>query len=182
MEIVDKINTNQSILGKDLLAWIMASASTKTEEENEIADKLYYKYIIDRQGNHKNKIFPDVYYYVNYNNKVNKNVYLAYIVRDKIKSPKRIPAELALINLVGSQNSYLGSVICEWAYFQNTAPDNPYYAEGHELVKRYLENKHPLQHHAYYYVAQTARGIRIFRDLEKSPRPIIGEGEKNGKH
>lgn len=170
---INTINSNQSILGKELLDWILNSPLNKSDEEQEIADKLYYKYVIDRNGKYKNKIYPNVYYYVNYNNQFYPNVYLAYIVRDKLKSPKRIPSELAEFNLVGSPESYKGSLICEWAYFQNGSTENPYYMEGNEIVTKYLENIHPLKHNIFYFVNQTQRGIRIFRDVSKCPRQRI---------
>lgn len=170
MSISERINTNQSVLGKDLLDWIMSDKSEKTDDERAISSKLYHKYVIDRQGNAKNKIYPNVYYYVNYNNKFNPEVYLAYIVRDKTKSPRKIPESLATLNIVTSLESYKGSLIQEWAYFQNGSSENPFYMEGNEIVTRYLEGKHPLRRHVYYHVAQTSKGIKIFRDLEKSPR------------
>lgn len=170
MNIIDHVNGNQSLLGKDILEWIMAPRSEKTAEENEVADKLYHKYVVDRDGNEKNKIFPNVYYYVNHNNQFYPNVYLAYIVRDKLKSPRRIPDHLANTNIVGSHESYKGSTICEWAYYQNGGAENPFYMEGCEIVTKYLESKHPLKKDVYYYITATSRGIRIFRDIEKSPR------------
>lgn len=170
MNIIDHVNGNQSLLGKDILEWIMAPRSEKTTEENEVADKLYHKYVIDRDGNKKNKIFPNVYYYVNHNNQFYPNVYLAYIVRDKLKSPRRISDHLANTNIVGSHESYKGNTICEWAYYQNGASENPFYMEGCEIVTKYLESKHPLKKDVYYYITSTSRGIRIFRDIEKSPR------------
>lgn len=170
MNIIDHVNGNQSLLGKDILEWIMAPRSEKTAEENEVADKLYHKYVVDRDGNEKNKIFPNVYYYVNHNNQFYPNVYLAYIVRDKLKSPRRISDHLANTNIVGSHESYKGNTICEWAYYQNGAAENPFYMEGCEIVTKYLESKHPLKKDVYYYITATSRGIRIFRDIEKSPR------------
>ena len=170
MNILEKINTNHSILGKDILEWITAPRDTKTPEEIEISDKLYFKYIMGRDGQQKNKIYPNVFYYVNHNNQFNQNVYLAYIVRDKLKSPRKIPDHLVNLNIVGSQDSYKGSLICEWAYFQNGSSENPYYIEGCEIVTKYLESKHPLKRDVNYYITQTSRGIKIFRDLGKSPR------------
>lgn len=170
------INSNQSVLGKVLLDWIIAPNHTKTDKEIEIATKLYHKYVIDRDGKPKNKIYPNVWYYVNYNNQYNRNVYLAYIVRDKLKSPRRISDSLAELNIIGSMESYKGSTICEWAYYQNGSSENPYYMEGCEIVSKYLESEHPLKKDVYYYISSTSRGIRVFRDIDKSPRkPIIPE-------
>ena len=176
MNILDKVNTNQSVLGKDILEWITAPRDSKSVEENEVSDKLRLKYVVGRDGQQKNKIFPNVYYYINHNNQFNPNVYLAYIVRDKLKSPRKIPDHLVELNIVGSQESYKGSLICEWAYFQNGASENPYYMEGCEIVTRYLESKHPLKREVYYYINQTSKGIRIFRDTMKSPRQYPEEG------
>ena len=170
MNIGEKINTNQSVLGKDLLDWIAAEKSTKTKEQQLISSQLYNKYVTDREGNPKNKIYPNVYYYVNYNNNHNPSLYLAYIVRDKVKSPRRIPETLAKLNLMESYESYKGSLIQEWAYYQNGEPEREYYMEGCEIVTHYLEGTHPLRPNVYYYVTQTSKGIKIFRDLEKSPR------------
>ena len=170
MNIGEKINTNQSILGKDLLDWIKAGKDTKTEEQQIISGKLYHKYVVDREGNPKNKIYPNVYYYVNYNNKFNPEVYLAYIVRDKAKSPRKIPPTLANLNIIESLESYKGSLIQEWSYYQNGSSENPYYMEGCEIVTHYLESNHPLKSSVYYHVTRTSKGIKIFRDLEKSPR------------
>lgn len=178
MNIIDCVNSNHSVLGKDLLAWITAPRAEKTIEENEIADKLYHKYVINRDGSEKHKIFPNVYYYVNHNNQFYPNVYLAYIVRDKLKSPRRIPDYLADINIVGAAESFKGSTICEWAYFHNGSSTNPYYMEGCEIVTKYLESRHPLKRDIFYYVTGTSKGIRIFRDVEKSPRPNYGTGER----
>ena len=173
MNILERLNTNQSVLGKDILAWINAPRDTKTAEENEISDKLKLKYVIGRDGQPKNKIYDNVFYYVNHNNQFNPNVYLAYIVRDKLKSPRKIPDHLINLNLVDSNESYKGSLICEWSYFQNGTSENPYYIEGCEIVTRYLESKHPLKRDVYYYINQTSKGIRIFRDTTKSPRIIM---------
>lgn len=170
MNVSDKINTNQSVLGKDLLDWIKSDKSTKNEEQQIISSKLYHKYVVDRDGNEKNKIYPNVFYYVNYNNKFNPEVYLAYIVRDKAKSPRKIPQSLASLNILESLDSYKGSLIQEWAYFQNGSSENPFYMEGCEIVTHYLEGNHPLRHSIYYHVNKTSKGIKIFRDLEKSPR------------
>lgn len=170
MNIGEKINTNQSVLGKDLLDWIKQSKSEKTEEQQLISSKLYHKYVVDRDGNDKHKIYPNVYYYVNYNNKFNPEVYLAYIVRDKAKSPRSIPKSLASLDIVSSNESYKGSLIQEWAYYQNGSAENQFYMEGNEIVTHYLEGKHPLRHSVYYHVSKTSKGIKIFRDLEKSPR------------
>ena len=154
------------------MEWIDSPRESKTEEENEVCDKLRLKYVVSRDGQQKNKIYPNVYYYVNHNNGFNPNVYLAYIVRDKLKSPRKIPDHLVNLNLVDSQESYKGSLICEWSYFQNGTSSNPFYMEGCEIVTRYLESKHPLKRDVYYYITQTSKGIRIFRDISKSPRQI----------
>ena len=172
------INTNQSVLGSVILDWIMAEPTQKTQQEIEISEKLYHKYVVDLNANSKNKIFPNVYYYVNYNNQFYPNVYMAYIVRDKLKSPRKIPDNLINLNIVNTATSYKGSLICEWAYYQNGSSENPFYIEGCEIVTKYLENKHPLKKDIYYYITSTSRGIRIFRDVEKCPRalkPIVYE-------
>ena len=170
MKIVEYINNNHSILGKEILEWILSPPSTKTDKENEIAEKLYVKYVVDRDGNEKKKIFPNVYYYLNYNNQFYPEIYMAYIVRDKLKSPRRIPENMVNLNIVGSKESYKGSLICEWAYFQNGSSENPFYMEGCDIVTKYLEGKHPLKRDVYYFINETSRGIRIFRDINKSPR------------
>ena len=166
------VNTNQSVLGKTILEWIVSPTSGKTQQEIEISEKLYHKYVVDHDGNKKNKIFPNVYYYVNYNNQFYTNVYMAYIVRDKLKSPRKIPDNLVNLNIVNTTTSYKGSFICEWAYYQNGSSENPYYMEGCEIVTKYLESKHPLKKDVYYYITSTSKGIRIFRDIEKCPRPM----------
>jgi len=170
MNVNQRINTNQSVKGEDLLAWINSDKSSKTEQERVISNKLYHKYVVDRDGNAKNKIYPNVYYYVNYNDKFNPGVYLAYIVRDKAKSPRKVPENIASLDLVGSVDSYKGSLIQEWAYFQNGCSENPFYMDGCDIVTHYLEGEHPLRRHVYYHVAKTSKGIKIFRDLDKSPR------------
>ena len=172
MNIIEKVNTNQSVLGKDLLEWIHKNKEDKTDEERVISNKLYHKYVIDRNGEPKNKIYPDVYYYVNHNNRFNPDVYLAYIVRDKIKSPRNIPDRIASLNIVDSEESYRGSLIQEWAYFQNGSSENSFYLEGCDIVTHYLEGRgtHALKKHVYYFVVQTSRGIKVFRDTVKSPR------------
>ena len=171
MTVSERINTNQSILGEELLAWIKSDKSTKTEQEQLISSKLYHKYVVDRDGNEKQKIYPNVYYYLNYNNKFNPEVYLAYIVRDKVKSPRKIPEGLAQLDIIESMESYKGSLIQEWAYFQNGSSENEFYMEGCEIVTHYLEGAHPLRTNVYYHVNRTSKGIKIFRDTVKSPRP-----------
>ena len=42
--------------------------------------------------------------------------------------------------------------------------------EGCEIVTHYLEGNHPLRPSVFYHVSKTSKGIKIFRDLEKSPR------------
>lgn len=166
------VNTNTSILGKDLLEWIRADKSTKTEEEQVISVKLYRKYVVDIEGQPKNKVFPDVYYYVNYNNRFNPDLYLAYIVRDKTKSPRRIPDSLKTLDIFASNDSYKGSLIQEWAYFQNGSSDNPFYMEGCDIVTKYLESDCPIRKNVFYFVTKSFKGnIKIFRDTNKSPRP-----------
>lgn len=171
MNVGENINTNHSVLGQDLLDWIAADKSEKTEEQQIISNKLYHKYVVDRDGNPKNKIYPNVFYYVNYNDNLNPGVFLAYIVRDKVKSPRKIPETLANLNIIGTNESYKGSLIHEWAYFQNGSSENEFYMEGCDIVTHYLEGTHPLRQNIYYYVTQTSKGIKIFRDTEKSPRP-----------
>lgn len=181
MTIIDSVNNNHSVLGKNLLEWIMAPSSVKTDEENEIADKLYTKYVVDRDGNTKKKIFPNVYYYINYNNQFYPDIYMAYIVRDKLKSPRKIPENLANLNIVGSRESYKGSFICEWAYYQNGSSENPFYMDGCDIVTKYLEGRHPLRREVYYFVNHTNKGIKIFRDIHKSPRvEVTKEGRYHG--
>lgn len=175
MNIFDYVNKNHSLLGQEILDWIYSSG--KSGKEIEISDMLYNKYVVDREGNKKNKIFPDVYYYVNYNNKFYSHIYMAYIVRDKLKSPRKIPDSLASLNIVSSGESYKGSLICEWAYYQNGSSENQYYMEGCDIVTKYLEGKHPIKPNVYYFVNKTSRGIRIFRDIAKSPR--LNQAERN---
>lgn len=170
MNTFEKVNTNISVLGKELVEWIKAPKDTKTEQEFEITNKLYHKYMIDHDGKPKNKIHPDVWYFINHNNQFNPNVYLAYIVRDKLKSPRKIPEHLAGMTIVGTNESYKGSLICEWAYYQNGSSENPYYIEGCDIATKYLESKYPLKKDVFYYVVNTSKGIRIFRDENKSPR------------
>lgn len=172
INLSEKLNTNQSILGQTLIDWIKSDKSTKTEQEQIISSKLYHKYIVDRDGNPKNKIYPDVYYYVNYNNRFNPDIYLAYIVRDKSKSPRKIPDSLAALDIVSSGESYKGSLIQEWAYYQNGSSENEFYMDGNEIITKYLESNHPLRLTVYYFVNRTSKGIKIFRDLDKSPRPM----------
>lgn len=170
MNTFEKVNTNVSVLGRELVDWIKAPKDTKTEQEFEITNKLYHKYMIDHDGKPKNKIYPDVWYFINHNNQFNPNVYLAYIVRDKLKSPRKIPEHLIGMNIVGTNESYKGSLICEWAYYQNGSSENPYYIEGCDIATKYLESKYPLKKDVFYYVVNTSKGIRIFRDENKSPR------------
>lgn len=174
MTVSNKINTNQSVLGKDLVDWIMQEKSTKTLEEQTISSKLYHKYIVGRDGNPKHKIYPDVYYYVNYNNRFNSDIYLAYIVRDKTKSPRKIPDSLASLDITSSRDSHKGSLIQSWAYYQNGSSEREFYMEGCEIVTKYFENSHPLRRDVYYFVSKTSKGIKIFRDVKKSPRPVRG--------
>lgn len=175
VNVGEKVNTNQSVLGQVLIDWIKADKSSKTEQEQIISSKLYHKYIVDREGNPKNKIYPDVYYYVNYNNRFNPDIYLAYIVRDKSKSPRKIPDSLATLDIISSTESFKGSLIQEWAYFQNGSSENEFYMEGNEIVTKYFESTHPLRLSVYYFVNKTSKDIKIFRDVEKSPRPNEGK-------
>lgn len=179
VNISEKINTNQSVLGQALIDWIQADKNTKTEQEQIISSKLYHKYIVDREGKPKNKIYPDVYYYVNYNNRFNPDVYLAYVVRDKSKSPRKIPENLAALDIVSSPESFKGSLIQEWAYYQNGSSENEFYMEGNEIVTKYFESTHPLRLSVFYHVNRTSKGIKIFRDLDKSPRVITDNGGKS---
>lgn len=170
---MSKVNTNISMLGSELIEWINSDKSTKTEQEQVITSKLYHKYMVDREGKPKNKIFPDVYYYVNYNNRFNPDVYLAYIVRDKCKSPRKIPDSMAALDLTASNDSFKGAFIQEWAYFQNGSSENEFYMEGNEIITKYFECDHPLRSQVYYFVSRTSKGIKVFRDLDKSPRSVV---------
>lgn len=165
------VNTSVSLLGKDIIEWIHSDKSSKSEKEQIISSKLYHKYIVDREGKPKAKIFPNVYYYVNYNNYTNPEVYQAYIVRDKVKSPRKIPDNLIQLNIFEGNNSFKGTLISEWAYYQNGSSENPYYMEGCDIVTQYLESEHPIRKNIYYFVSKNQKGqIKIFRDLDKSPR------------
>ena len=164
------INTNRSVKGSDLLAWIAVDRSAKTQDQATISRNLYHKYVVDRDGNPKNKIQNDTYYYVNYNNRKNPSVYLAYIVRDKSRSPRTIPEALASVNMVDSKESYKGSIIQEWAYYHNGSPEREFYMEGNEIITKYFECVHPLRHNVFYFVNKTSKGIKVFRDIAKSPR------------
>lgn len=171
MDVASSINTNCSVLGSELLEWIRSDRQTKTEEQQLISYRLYHKYVVDRNGQPKNKIYPDVYYYVNYNNRFNHNVYMAYIVRDKARSPRNIPPSLASLDLTSTNMSYRGSLIQEWAHYHRGHDSSPYHDKGSEIVERYFMNSHPIRTDAYYYLAVTSKGIRLFRDTDKSPRP-----------
>lgn len=171
MNVAEAINTNVSVLGKELLDWINSPKEDKSPQEIVISSKLYHKYVVDREGKPRNKIYPDVYYYVNHNNRFNKDIYLAYIVRDKSKSPRKIPESLAKLDIIASEESFKGSLIQEWAYFQNGSASNEFYMEGNEIVTKYFESSHPLRLTAYYFVSNTSKGIKVFRDTSKSPRP-----------
>ena len=171
MSVAECINSNISVRGQELIDWINADKSTKNPQEQVISSKLYHKYIVDREGKPRNKIYPDVYYYVNHNNHFNKDIYLAYIVRDKSKSPRKIPESLAKLDIISSEESFKGSLIQEWAYYQNGSAANEFYMEGNEIVTKYFESSHPLRLTAYYFVSNTSKGIKVFRDTSKSPRP-----------
>lgn len=176
MDVGKLINSNTSVLGKDLLEWIKADKSTKTEEEHIVSMKLYRKYVVDQDGQPKNKVFPEVYYYVNHNNRFNKDLYLAYIVRDKTKSPRKIPDSLKELDIFASEDSYKGSLIQEWAYFQNGNPSNTFYMEGCDIVTKYLESDCPIRRNVYYFVTKSHKGvIKVFRDTNKSPRQYESE-------
>ena len=54
----DNINTNHSVLGQDLLDWIAQDKSTKTEEQQIISNKLYHKYVVDRDNHAKTRFTP----------------------------------------------------------------------------------------------------------------------------
>lgn len=166
------INTNKSVLGKDLIEWITDSSLQSSEEDKKIAGKLYHKYIVDRSGKPKNKIFSDVYYFVNYNDRVNPGLFLAYIVRDKIKSPRKVNPELVELNPIGKKESFKGSIIREWAYCQSQDEKRPFHNEGKELIEKYLNGQHPPRHQAYYFIVTTGRGIQLIRDTEKSPMAL----------
>lgn len=172
MNLKEKLNTNQSIIGQELIDWINQDKENLAPDEQNIQDKLYRKYIMDRYGVPKNKIYPNVYYYVNYNNKFNPELYLAYIVRDKVRSPRRLPDGLAKLDITQSNESYKGSFIQSWAYFQNGKSENEYFMEGNEIVTKYLENSNPIRNEVYYFIAKTSKGIKIFRDTDKSPKPF----------
>ena len=170
LTVGEKINTNQSVLGSDLLEWIELDSNSKTMEQALISRKLRYKYVVDRDGNLKNKIQPSVYYYVNYNNRQNPSIYLAYIVRDKSRSPRSIPPTISALNIVDSQESYKGSLIQEWSYYHNGSSEREFYMDGNEIITKYFECSHPLRREVYYFIQRTSKGIRIFRDTTKSPR------------
>ena len=174
MDVGSHVNTNQSILGSDILAWIESPAEGKSEQDQAICQMLYHKYLVDREGNPRTgadvKIHPDVYYYVNYNNHFNEAMYLAYIVRDKVRSPRSIPDSLASRNLVDDQDSYKGSTIQEWAYYHNGSATREYFIEANEIVTKYLEDKYPIRPNVYYFIQRTSKGIKLFRDTVKSPR------------
>lgn len=163
------INTNKSVLGKDLVEWICDVSLQRTDEEIEIARLLYTKYIVDRFGKPKKKIYPDVYYYVNYNDRVNPGLFLAYIVRDKFKSPRKVNSNLANLDLTEVKESFKGSLIREWSFYQNGSATHPYYIEGNEIITKYFNGSHAPRHNVYYFVVKTSKGVQLIRDLKKSP-------------
>lgn len=171
LNLEEILNSNKSVLGQEIIDWINSDKSTKDEYQRGISNKLYHKYLFKKPNDTKPKIFPDVYYYVNYNNHLNPDMHIAYIVRDKAKSPRRIPDSLIALNIVDSHDSYKGSIIQEWAYYQNSSSENPYYMDGCDIVTKYLESSHPIHKGVYYYANRMENGsIKLFRDLKKSPR------------
>ena len=164
------INTSTSVLGQDLLDWIAADRSTKTEKEQAISSELYHKYVVDREGKPKHKIFPEVYYYVNHNDYFQPKTYVAYIVRDKMKSPRELPQRLVNMDLVAAEESFKGGIIRDWATYHMTHEDSEFQEVGKEIYSKYFDSKYPLRVNLNYFVNRTSRGIKVFRDLEKSPR------------
>lgn len=169
MCLPDCINTNQSVLGSELLAWLADSSSTNSPEQESIRVLLAEKYTRKPDSDGK-KIQPDVYYYVNYNNRFNPKAYVAYIVRDKVRSPKSLPARLINTDITESDDSYLGMTIQSWAYYQARHDDAPYHDTGALIVRKYLSNDHPIRTGVYYFVSYTTKGVKLFRDTERSPR------------
>ena len=175
LSVGERINTNQSILGSDLLNWIKTDKDSKTPDQQNISRRLYHKYVVDRDGNLKDKIKPNIYYYVNYNNRQNANLYMAYIVRDKSRSPRQIPNNVATLDIVESDESYKGNLIQAWSYFHNGSSENEFYMEGNEIISKYFECSHPLRPNVFYFVNRTAKGIKVLRDTVKSPRAGIDD-------
>lgn len=168
---MDFLNTNESVKGQVILDFI-DTRDTLEGLDKEVADELYFKYIVDPDGQPKRhiKIYPDVYYYVNRNNRMQPAIYAVYIVRDQLKSPRHVSKEVAEKNLVDTNESYMGREIKEWAYFQNGSAENPFYVQGCDLVTKYFENQYPLRPSVYYFINNTSNGLKVFRDTSKSPR------------
>lgn len=174
------INTNESALGSVIMDWVSSCGSrearaTLSEDILEVSRAIYYKYMVDSQGKPKSKIYPDVFYRIRVKHPAPTEDTpepraVIYIVRDKSKSPRGIPAHMAELDLCSSDQSFKGSLIAEWAYFQNGSAANPFYMDGCDIISKYLETEHPLRQNVYYHLERTKHGVNVFRDLHMSPR------------
>lgn len=176
MKLIDKVNTNKSVLGQDILDWISSPKSSKTEEEQKLSSKLYHKYVSDKTSHIKGGIQPDAYYFVNHNHPFNSEICMAYVVRDREKSPKPIPRELQELNIINTGVSFRGSLIQEWAYYQKSAENSPYREDGESIIKNYFDKLYPIKPKVYYFLYKSDDSIRVIRDIKRSPRCVTVNG------
>ena len=176
MKLIDKVNTNKSVLGQDILDWISSPKSDKTEEEQKLSSKLYHKYVSNKTQSIKGGIHPDAYYFINHNHPFNSEICMAYVVRDRNKSPKPIPQELKELNIINTGTSFRGSLIQEWAFYQKSDENSPYKEDGENIIKNYFDKLYPIKPKAYYFLYKNDDSIRVVRDIKRSPRHIVVDG------
>ena len=165
MKVSEKINTEESIIGEDIITWIYSNKAEKTPEEQCISSKLYHKYI----ACNGTKIYKDIYYYIKC--KIGENgANIAYIVRDNIKSPRALPDNIANIDLFQDGVSFRGNLIKEWAYHHNSINSDKA-TDAQEIIKTYIQSQYPIKNKVYYKLKKGKdNSINIFRDIERSPR------------
>lgn len=170
IDIKKLLGAEISILGKELTDWINQDKNTKDAEELYISNKLYHKYLSQTGDGGKPNVFPDAFYFVKKDDKLDPENPLIYLVRDRVKSPRSIPEKLVNLKIVDVHKSFKGSLIQDWAYYQNSNSNNPFYMEGCDIVTKYLSSNHPIHNDVYYYVNKVNGYTKLFRDLKKSPR------------
>lgn len=158
------VNGNTSVTGEEILEWV--DSPDLEDIDLLVARKIKHRYIEDRYGHKLNRIHPQTSYFVRYNDHSDS----AYIIRDKLVSPKQIPGWMRDLDLTSEEQSYKGGIISEWAYYHNAQADSPFQENAHDIVINYLETDRSLKDHVFYFLSVTPKGVKVFRDLEKSPR------------
>lgn len=164
--LAEVINSNNSLQGKEIVSRIRADMDGGDGYEKEIASRLCERLQLDRP---KSRVKPDVYYFVNHKKVDERGIDTVYLTRDRVNSPRDIPHELQVMDLVKESNgkrSFAGKTIRDWACWQNSSASHTFYMDGNDIVSTYIYGEHPIREDRKYFLTRNSKGVVLRRDAE----------------